>query len=120
MPRDQYPLTSEELASMSLQTSASVSRRRFLHAGLATVGLAALSPRLVAEEKDNPYGDFTVGAQSYCFREFNTEQALKKIQELGLRHVEFYQKHAPFTTEAKAIKSLLKLCGEHGITPNAY
>jgi sugar phosphate isomerase/epimerase len=99
-----------------------LTRRRFLQTGaaasLALAGVPALAT--AADQKDNPYGDFTVGAQSYSFREFNTEQALDRIQKLGLHYVEFYQKHAPFTTDAKKIKALLKLCGDYGITPIAY
>jgi sugar phosphate isomerase/epimerase len=98
-----------------------VSRRRFLQAGSASLGVAVLAPRIQAADKnDRTYGNFAVGAQSYCFREFNTEQALKMIQKLGLHHVEFYQKHAPYTTSAKTIKSLLRLCGDYGITPVSY
>jgi sugar phosphate isomerase/epimerase len=100
-------------------------RRGFLRAGAAaTLGLTGLPAMLHAKdstsaEKD-AYGDFTVGAQSYCFREFNTEQALKRMQDLGLRYVEFFQKHAPLTDDAKQIKALLKLCKEYGITPIAW
>jgi inosose dehydratase len=111
----------KELASMNSQPPAGLSRRRFLEAGAASLGLAALSPCLdAAEKEDGPYGSFTVGAQSYCFREFNTEQALKRIQELGLHYVEFAQNHFPFTTDAKKIKAMLKLCQDYGIKPIAY
>jgi sugar phosphate isomerase/epimerase len=101
-----------------------VTRRGFLQAGAAaTLGVAGFPALLNAAEskvKDDGYNGFTVGAQSYCFREFNTEQALKRIQELGLRHVEFFQKHAPYTTDPKKIKALLKLCGDYGVTVVAY
>src|SRR5262245_48287507 len=66
------------------------------------------------------YGGLTVGAQSYCFRNFDREQALKKIQELGLNHVEFYQKHAPLDSTPEQIKAILNLCKEYQITPVAY
>jgi sugar phosphate isomerase/epimerase len=98
-----------------------LSRRGFLRAGAAAgLALTGLPAMLRADDKDNPYDGFTMGAQSYCFREFNTEQALKRTQELGLHHIEFFQKHAPFTTDANKIKALLKLCKDYEITPVAF
>jgi len=112
---------------MNSQHFDALTRRGFLQAGaVAGLGLTGLPAMLSAKEnkaekkKPGPYGDFTVGVQSYCFREFNTEQALKRIKELGLHHVEFFQKHAPFTNDEKKIKALLKLCKEYDITPIAF
>jgi sugar phosphate isomerase/epimerase len=98
-----------------------VDRRHFLQAGAATLGLAAL-PRLLgaAEGPDNPLGGFKLGAQSYTFRSFTTEQALKRMKDLGLHYAEFYQKHAPLTGDAKQIKALLELCKEYEVTPLAW
>jgi sugar phosphate isomerase/epimerase len=61
-----------------------------------------------------------MGAQSYCFREFNTEQALKRTHDLGLRNIEFFQKHAPPDSSPGQIKALLALCVDYDITPIAY
>jgi sugar phosphate isomerase/epimerase len=99
-----------------------ISRRRFLQAGAAaTVGLAALPSFLHAEEKkEDDFGGFTVGVQSYCFRNFDTEPALKRTQDLGLHFIEFYQKHAPLNASADQIMALLKLCKVYDITPNCY
>jgi sugar phosphate isomerase/epimerase len=114
---------------MSFPNDDRFTRRGFLEAGAAvTLGLTGLPAMLHAKEAKaetsskgkGPYGDFTVGAQSYCFREFNTEQALKRIKELGLRYVEFFQKHAPLTQDAGQIKALLKLCKEYDVTPIAW
>src|SRR5690348_9780636 len=118
-----------ENAPMNLPRFESLTRRDFLQAGAAiSLGLASLPAVSNVEakaadadqKKSGPYGNFTVGAQSYCFREFNTEQTLKRIKDLGLHHVEFFQKHAPFTNDEKKIKALLKLCKEYDITPIAY
>jgi sugar phosphate isomerase/epimerase len=101
-------------------------RRRFLQTGSAAVlGLAAL-PDLAGEgraeeaEKDGAFGGFTLGVQSYTFREFDLEQCLQRIKDLGLHGVEFYQKHAPLTSDPKQIAALLKLCKEYGVTPRAW
>src|SRR5215471_8912304 len=101
-----------------------LTRRRFLQAGAAgALGLAGLPALLAAADKDKKadgFGPYTVGAQSYCFREFNTEQALKRTQDLGLHYIEFYQKHAPLESTPEQIQALLKLCKSYDITPIAF
>jgi inosose dehydratase len=94
-------------------------RRRFLQAS-AAVGLAAVSRLTAAQGKEDPFGGFKLGAQSYTFREFNTEQALKRIKDLGLHYVEFYQKHAPLESTPAQIRALLELCKEYEVTPLAW
>ncbi len=95
---------------------AALSRRQFLGASAAVLGAGALA---LAEDK-NPYGDFTVGVQSYCFRNFEREQCLKRIGDLGLHYVEFYQKHAPPGSTPEQIKAILKMCKDYDITPIAF
>ncbi|HLN31484.1 MAG TPA: sugar phosphate isomerase/epimerase [Gemmataceae bacterium] len=99
-----------------------ITRRRFLQAGAVTsLGLAGLPNMLQADEKkDDPFGGFILGVQSYSFREFDTEPALKRTQDLGLHYVEFYQKHAPLKSTPAQIEALLKLCGNYAIKPVAY
>jgi sugar phosphate isomerase/epimerase len=99
-----------------------MNRRRFLQAGTATtLGLAGVPAMLRAADKNaDPYDGFTMGAQSYCFRNFDTEPALKRTQELGLHFIEFFQKHAPLNSTPEQIKALRKLCAEYGIKPIAY
>ncbi len=98
-----------------------LSRRRFLQAGAAAaLGLAAV-PRLTsADVKDDAFGGFTLGAQSYTFRKFKLEPALKRIQELGLRSAEFYQAHVPADSSPAQLKAILKMCGDYGVKPVAY
>jgi inosose dehydratase len=94
------------------------SRRHFLRTASAALGLAAVPALLRAEEKKaDPFGGFTLGCQSYTFRHFNTEQALKRIKDLGLHSVELFQKHAPLEASDEQNKALLKLCKEYDITP---
>jgi inosose dehydratase len=96
-------------------------RRRFLQSGAAALGLSALPNLLSAEEKkEDAFGGFKFGAQSYTFREFNTEQTLKRMQDQGLHYVEFFQKHAPINSSPAQIAALLKLCKEYQVTPLAW
>jgi sugar phosphate isomerase/epimerase len=106
---------------MAIQSGNDITRRHFLQAGAATsLGLAGLPSLQSAQEKANPYDGFTMGAQSYCFRNFDREQALKRTRELGLHFIEFYQKHAPLESTPDQIQAILRLSGDYGIKPIAY
>jgi sugar phosphate isomerase/epimerase len=110
-----------------MHTSPTFDRRRFLQAGgAAALGLAG-RPRLLdaQEKKGDPFGGFTLGVQSYTFREFDLEPCLKRIKDLGLRYVEFYQgskqhPHAPLDSTPEQIKAILKLCKDYDVTPLTY
>lgn len=94
-----------------------LNRRSFLALSGAAVGAAAL-PRFATAADD--FGDFTVGIQSYTFRKFGFEQALKKTQELGLKYAELYRGHVATDSSAEKVAAAKKLCGEYGITPIAF
>src|SRR5262245_43836399 len=95
-------------------------RRQFLAtAASASLTLAAV-PGLRAEDRVEAEPTLKLGAQSYTFREFNLEGALKRMKDLGLKYGEFYQKHCPMTDKADAIKAFLKLCKEYEVTPLAW
>ena len=87
---------------------AALTRRRFLQAG--AVGVLGFPALLRADEKkDDPFGGFTMGVQSYCFRNFATEPALKRTQELGIKHIEFYSKHAPPGSTPEQIQTVRRI-----------
>ncbi|GIW78223.1 MAG: hypothetical protein KatS3mg105_0030 [Gemmatales bacterium] len=94
-----------------------LSRREMLAASSAALFSLTNSLRTWAADD---YGGFTVGVQSYCFRNFDLEPALKRTKELGLHYIEFYQKHAPPQSSPKQIKALLNLCKEYDIKPVAF
>jgi inosose dehydratase len=96
----------------------SFDRRRFLRAGVAAVGMSSLSSLLRAEE--NAFGGFKLGAQSYTFREFDLEPALKRMKDLDLHYAELFQKHAPLSSSPAQITALLKLCKEYEVAPLAF
>lgn len=95
--------------------SSSLDRRSFLAAAAA----AAVLPRSAAAA-DEPFGGFTVGIQSYTFRKFDLEQALKRTQECGLKYAEFFRNHVPTDSGPEKIKAVRKLCGEYGVTPVSF
>jgi inosose dehydratase len=100
-----------------------MSRRRFLQTGVTgALGLAALPAVLKADiqSEGGAYPGFTVGVQSWSFRHFDTEQMLKRTQDLGLRYVELCVKHATVDMTPEQLKALRKLCSDYGITPRAY
>jgi inosose dehydratase len=107
---------------MTTQPVPTLDRRRFLAAGAAAVAGLAGVPALLhaADTKDDRFGGFTLGMQSYTFRNFKLEQALKRIQDVGLHFVEFATGHVPVTDNADAVKAVLKLCADYDIKPIAY
>src|ERR1700732_1321496 len=105
---------------MSSPSLDNLTRRRFLQAGAATaLGLAGRPAVVQTSEKKDPFGGFALGVQSYSFRNFDTEPALKRTHDLGLHYIEFYQKHLPLNATPEQIRALLKLCHDYEITPVA-
>ncbi len=89
--------------------------------GTAAVGLAAGAPFAVADEKDDPFGGFTLGVQSYTYRKFPIEQTLKRVQDLGLHHLEISRSgHFSKGITPEQAAAVLKLCKEYEITPLAF
>ncbi|MCZ2342766.1 MAG: sugar phosphate isomerase/epimerase [Bacteroidales bacterium] len=103
-----------------------ISRRQWMGASTAAVAGAMLphSQPTFAANRAAPntaaFGGFTVGVQSYTFRQFSLEQMLKQTQELGLSYAEFYRGHIPTNSTPEAVARIRKLCGEYGITPIAF
>jgi sugar phosphate isomerase/epimerase len=97
------------------------SRREFL-ATSAAAGAAVAVGATRAFAADDPYGQFKVGAQSYSFRKFNLERALKEYQSLGLKYAEFFNtaQQIPLTSTPAQVAAALKLCKEYGVTPIAF
>jgi sugar phosphate isomerase/epimerase len=100
-----------------------MNRRRFLQSGaVAAAGLASL-PALAEAAKQpqpDPFGGFTVGVQTYSFRQFNLEQCLVQTQKLGLHFVELYRGHVPVDATAGQIKAVRNLCQQYQIRPVAF
>jgi len=95
-----------------------LSRRDAIRGGLAALAAATVPGLLRA--KDDPFGGFKLAVQSYTFRKFSLEQAVKKIAGLGVPYVEFFRGHLPVEAKPDAIKAALTLCKDNGITPIAF
>lgn len=93
-----------------------LTRRAFLGASAATA--AGLLTRAAGAADD--FAGFTVGIQSYTFRNFDLEQMLKRTKELGLKSAEFYSKHIPPDSSPEKLKAILKLCEEYGVKPVGF
>jgi inosose dehydratase len=91
-------------------------RREFL-AISATAVLAGASP---PQDPAPAPADWKLGAQTYTFRNFATERALKEINGLGLRYAEFYEKHIPPRADGKQRQAFLALCKEYQVAPIAF
>lgn len=112
------------MGGRTMLPNTSVSRRAFLGSLTATVLASRAFSSLRADEKpqgsDSDFGGFTVAVQSYTFREFDTEQALKRIRDLGIRHAEFYSKHIDPKSSPNQIAAFRRLCEEYGVRPVAF
>lgn len=93
-----------------------LSRRGFLSAATAAV---ASAPALATLAKVAAPG-FLLGCQTYTFREFDLEGALKRMKELGIQHAEFYQKHLPLGATGRQLEAFQKLCAEYGVSARAW
>jgi inosose dehydratase len=96
-------------------------RRQFLATSAAVAGAAlGLDAARALAADDARFGSFKVGAQSYSFRDFNLEQALKQYQTLGLKYAEFFNRHVPLESTPAQLAAVRKLCQEYGVQPAAY
>ena len=97
-----------------------LTRRGFLQTSAAAVSLAALPHWSAAQEKKDEFGGFALGIQSYTFRNFDLEPALKRTKELGLTHGVFYSKHLANNATAAQVTAFLKLCKEYDVSVDCY
>ena len=112
----------------------SFARRRFLAlSSAAALGATFFdAPRILSAAglnlADDPYGGFPLGIQSYSLRNFNTLEAIRHIQGLGIRYTEFFGKHLDTGASQEQIDQTKKLLAEaeialvghgvHGFTKN--
>jgi len=100
-----------------------LSRRAFLQTTAAVAGAATLpafAPAAEPRQAADPFGGFTVGIQSYTYRQFTFERALEQIQMLGIRNVELYRGHVPTNATEAQIKAARAMLEKYRITPVAF
>ena len=95
-----------------------LSRRDMLRAS-AAVAAASIPGWAIAKDED-AFGGFTVAVQSYTFRNFKIDQALKRIADCGIKHAEFFRNHIPVDSKPEQLKSILTLCKDNGVMPVAF
>jgi len=104
----------------------SMSRRRLLTLSAAAAAGATfldipqvLHAAGLADDK-GPYGGWPVGIQSYSLRNFNTLEAVRHIQGMGVHYAEFYGKHLAVDASDEQIADTKKLLESADITLNAH
>jgi sugar phosphate isomerase/epimerase len=98
-----------------------LTRRRFLQASAAMAAIPALGQAAAVRQDADPFGGFTVGIQSYSYRNFQPlEKAMEQIQMLGVRNVELYRQHVPVTATDAQIKAVRSLLEKYRVTPVAF
>lgn len=104
----------------------SLSRRRFLAlSSAAALGATFFdAPRVLRAaglaDKVDPYGGFPMGAQSYSLRNYNTLEAVRHLQGMGLHFVEFYSKHLSPDATQQQIDDTKKLLAGADIALTAH
>ena len=99
----------------------SLSRRNFFRwASAALAGATWFDAGQLLAAQDDSYDGWPIGVQSYSLRNFNTLEAVRHIQGLGLRYAEFYSKHLSLMHSTKTIEETKNLCATAGITINAH
>ena len=104
----------------------SYSRRRLLTLASAAAAGATIFdvPQILKAAglgKDNdPYDGFPMGVQSYSLRNFNTVEAVRHINGMGLHFVEFYSKHLNPKASKGQIAETKKLLADADISISAH
>lgn len=100
-----------------------LSRREYLAASTALLGSAvgnlAFAQQTPPAAADG-FGGFTVGIQSYTYRNFNLEQALQRIADLGVRNVELFRNHVPLASTDAQLDAIKRQLRDRNITPVAF
>lgn len=100
-------------------TNLNLTRRDFLRTGALAAGAMTLGGRM-AFAADDAYGGFRMGAQSYSFRKFDYKGAIERLQQLGLKNMEFCSVHFPPAAGHEGFPEVQAYIKESGIVPVCY
>jgi inosose dehydratase len=93
----------------------SLARRRFLVLSAAAAAGATIfdAPRILSAAnlaaKDDAWGGFPLGVQSYSLRNFETPEVVRHLNGMGVHYVEFYSKHLSPTATDEQIQEVQKM-----------
>jgi inosose dehydratase len=84
----------------------SMTRRTLLQGGVSAAALALLPahPGGASAQGDPAYGGFNMGLQTYTLRDFNFDQTLGHLKDLGLKYAQFFSKQLPVTDDKSKIE----------------
>lgn len=99
-----------------------ISRRRFLVASgaVASTTLLPNATRVFAAQKDDRFGGWPIGIQSFSLRKFDRDQAIRHMQGLGLHFVEFYSKHVPLNSTDEQLADLKSQLDKAGVSMSSH
>ena len=92
-------------------------RRDFLRTGASLAAAALVAPRRVHAAADTP---FTMGSQSYSFRNFPFPACMDELKKLGLSHMEFCGAHFPADAGDPGFEKVKAAIATAGIIVPAY
>jgi len=101
--------------------SGRLSRREYLGASSAACATALAGPHaFAAAQKNDDWGGFPIGVQTISLRKYALPEALRHLQGMGVRYVEFSaSSHLPATASDEQIATARRLATEAGLTITA-
>src|SRR5262245_23139216 len=95
---------------------ANFSRRCFLSATAATGAAALAGPRQTSAADKDEWGGFPIGVQTISLRKYALPEALRHLQGMGVRYVEFSaSSHLPATATDNQIATARQLATSAGL-----
>src|SRR5262245_40337044 len=95
---------------------AHISRRRFVAASSAACAAAIAGQWKAAAAEKDAWGGFSIGAQTISLRKYALPEALRHLQGMGVRYVEFSaSSHLPATATDEQIATARQLAASGGL-----
>ena len=104
--------------------SSKLNRRSLLIRGSAALSATAWFQHwgdfAIASLREDEFGGFPIGAQSYSLRSFNLVEAIRHLQGMGLHFVELYSKHMPVNAQGKQLEEIQQVLAQAEIKLAAH
>jgi sugar phosphate isomerase/epimerase len=93
-----------------------ISRRNYLIASSAACAATFAGPQLASAAQKDEWGGFPIGVQTISLRKYSLPEALRHLQGMGLRYVEFSaSSHLPATATDEQIATARELAAGNGL-----